>query len=95
MSRPASALGRRVGHLLAELGEPEAGQPAVEDMVGVVHLAVAEQVHDGRASRRGRRPLAGGRGAGGVRQRRRRCARSASSSWLAPTNHASYADGGR
>ena len=36
-----------VGHLPAELGEAVAGQAAVEDALGVVHLAVPQQVDDG------------------------------------------------
>ena len=35
------------GHLLAELGEPEAGEAPVEDAGRVEDLAVAQQVDDG------------------------------------------------
>ena len=35
------------GHLPAELGEVELGQPAVQDAVGIVDLAVAEQMNSG------------------------------------------------
>ena len=35
------------GHLLAELGEVELGQPSVQDAVGIVDLAVAEQMNSG------------------------------------------------
>jgi len=34
-------------HLLAELGEVELRQPAVQDALGVVDLAVAEQMNSG------------------------------------------------
>ena len=77
-------------HLLAEVGELEPGQPAVEHVVGVVYLTVTQQVHDRARHRPAARPRARR-----VAAARRRSAASASSSWLAPTNHASYADGGR
>ena len=35
----------RLGHLHAQLGEVEAGQPAVQDLVRVVDLAVPQHVH--------------------------------------------------
>ena len=61
------------------LRQPEPGQPAVQDLGRVVHLAVAEQVHDVR--RLGlagvlARSRGGGRAAAASRQRRRRCARA-------------------
>jgi hypothetical protein len=40
-------LRKRLGHLPAELGEVEFRQPAVQDGVGIVDLAVAEQMNDG------------------------------------------------
>ena len=39
-------LGRRPGLLLARVGQAEAGQPAVQDPVGVAHLTVPQQVDD-------------------------------------------------
>ena len=43
----AEVLGGEVGHLAAELGQVVARHPAVEQAVRVVHLTVAQQVHDG------------------------------------------------
>ena len=43
----AEVVGGEVGHPPAEVGEVVAVEPAVEDAVGVVDLAVAQQVHDG------------------------------------------------
>ena len=43
----AEVLREHPGHLLAELGEVELGQPAVQDAVGIVDLAVAEQMNSG------------------------------------------------
>ena len=87
----AIALGDPLGHRAAELGEVVAGQPAVEDAVGVVHLAVAQQVDDGVARLTAAIALLGG----GGRARRAGSAsatgRSAASSWAAETNHASNA----
>ena len=64
----AQPLGDPLGHLLAEVGEVEAGQPAVEHPGRVVHLAVAQHVHDGGLGH----PLllrgGGCGGSGGVRQ---------------------------
>ena len=48
MSRPASALGRPLGHLPAQVGQVEVRQAPVEHAPRVVDLAVAQQV-DGRA----------------------------------------------
>ena len=72
----AQRLGGVVRHLLPVVGQPEAGQPAVQDAVGVVHLAVAQQVHGrpgharsfavGRCDELG--GVDGGGGPGGVRQ---------------------------
>ena len=41
---PGQRLGGPHRHLAAEVGQVEVGQPAIEDLGGVVHLAVAEQV---------------------------------------------------
>ena len=38
---------QHLGHLLAELGEVEFRQPAVQDAIGIVDLAVAEQMNSG------------------------------------------------
>ena len=71
----------------------KSGQPAVEHPARVVHLAVAQQVHD-RASRSSGGLL-------GCAAARAACGRasairsSAASSWAAETNQASKADGGR
>ena len=46
MSRSPMRLGDPLGHLVAEVGEVEAVAAAVEDALGVVHLAVAQQVDD-------------------------------------------------
>ena len=62
MSRPASACGRRLGHLLAQRGQPEPGQSPVQNLGGVVHLTVAQQVHD-RGRRSCGRPAAAARAA--------------------------------
>jgi hypothetical protein len=40
-------LGERTCHLLAQFGEVEFGQPSVENAVGIVDLAVAEQMDSG------------------------------------------------
>jgi hypothetical protein len=39
--------GQRAGHLPAEFGEVEFRQPAVQDTIGIVDLAVAEQMNSG------------------------------------------------
>ena len=72
------------------VGQPEARQPAVEDLVGVVHLAVAEQVHDGLLAHAP--TSAAARAAAGSASSTRS---SASPVSCALTNHASNADGGR
>jgi hypothetical protein len=88
-------LGDPLGHPVAEVGEVEAVAAAVEHAVGVVHLAVAQQVDDrsgvpviARASS----VAAAARAASGSASSTVCTARS---SWAAETNHASYADGGR
>ena len=93
-SRAAQPLGDPLGHLPAELGQVVAGQPAVEHPGRVVHLAVAQQVHDRGLGH----PLSSaGGGCGGSRGVREggRDPASAASSWAAETNQASKADGGR
>ena len=40
-------LRQRAGHLPAEFGEVEFRQPAVQDTIGIVDLAVAEQMNSG------------------------------------------------
>ena len=47
MSRSAERRGDLVGHLPAEVGEVVAVAASVEHALGVVHLAVAQQVDDG------------------------------------------------
>src|SRR5207249_241305 len=79
-------LGDRLGHLHTEFGQPETGQPPVQDPARVVHLAVAEHVHDGPHAAAASR-AAGASAASTVD--------SASSSRAADTNHASNALGGR
>src|SRR6266536_3848186 len=79
-----------LGHLHTEFGQREPGQPAVQDLVRVVHLAVAQQVHDGPGAHVD--TAAAARAAYGSAAAT--TSRAASSS--APdTNHASYALGGR
>ena len=46
MSRSPIDVGDPLGHLPAEVGEVVAGAAAVEHALGVVHLAVAQQVDD-------------------------------------------------
>ena len=101
MSRPFSGLGDPLGHLHAELAEVIVGQPAVEDALRVVDLAVPEQV-DGRrgldvAASRGILRWSGVAAAAAAAAAGRAVAiRSiAWSSWAALTNHASNALGGR
>ena len=43
----AEVLRQRLRHLLAKLGEVEFRQPAVQDAVRIVDLAVAEQMNSG------------------------------------------------
>jgi hypothetical protein len=43
----AEVFRQRAGHFPAEFGEVEFGQPAVQDTLGVVDLAVAEQMNSG------------------------------------------------
>ena len=84
-----------IGHPVAEVGEVEAVAAAVEDAVGVVHLAVAQQVDDrvgGAGHRTGLSVAAAARAASG---RASSTVCTARSSWAAERNHASYADGGR
>src|SRR5258705_3735099 len=47
-------LGNPVGHLSAEVGEVEVGDPAVEHAGRVVHLAMTHQVNDRRFGHRSR-----------------------------------------
>jgi hypothetical protein len=47
---PGEELRDELGLLLALVGQPVAGEPAVEDALRVVHLAVAEEVHEGLLS---------------------------------------------
>ena len=79
------------------------GQPSVEHAVGIVHLAVPEQM-DGhgdhplllaRAARRVRAPRGGGARRPAAAARRRDASRAPSRPCAALTNHASNADGGR
>ena len=51
MSRSRIGVGDPLGHLPAEVGEVEAVAAAVEDALGVVHLAVPQQVDDGVGGR--------------------------------------------
>ena len=62
--RIGEVIGDPVGHRPTGGREPVAGQPSVEDVAGVVHLAVTEQVDDGRAHRV--RPASGARRAVGT-----------------------------
>ena len=55
----AEVVGGELGHPATELGEVVAGQAAVQQPVRVVHLTVAQQVHDGALR------VAGGRAASG------------------------------
>ena len=93
MSRSPMRLGDPLGHPGAEVGEVEPVAAAVEDALGVVDLAVAEQVDD-RLHQVAVLPVAGAaaaaRAAAGSASRTVCTARS---SWAADTNHASYADG--
>jgi hypothetical protein len=84
---PRDGLGDRQRLALPALGEVIAGQAAVEDLLGVVHFAVPQQVDDGghlTASAAAR--AAAGRAAS--------ITENASSSMAALTNQASYALGG-
>ncbi len=47
--RAGEVVGDPGGHRPAGRGQPVAGQPAVEDVVGVLHLAVPQQVNQGLA----------------------------------------------
>ena len=90
-SLPANHFAAVAGHRLAGVGQPEPGQPAVEDLVGVVHLAVPEQVHDASARSRAATSAAARAAAGSAASTRS----SASPESAALTNQASNADGGR
>ena len=46
-ARSPEVLRKRPGHLPAKLGQVEFRQPAVQDAVGIVDLAVAEQMNSG------------------------------------------------
>src|SRR5665647_837959 len=90
----------RLGHLAAQVREVEVRQPAIEHTGGVVHLSVAQQVHDGPSGVPGtsghQEVLANesvtARAATGSAARTRS---TAASSWEALTNQVSNALGGR
>ncbi len=90
-------VGDLLGHLPPEVGEVEARAPAVEHAVGVVHLAVAQQVDDRVVVRLIAVVPAVAAAAGPARRPGRASSTvcTARSSWAADRNHASYADGGR
>ena len=94
MSVAGEVLRDALGHGVPELGELVAGQPPVEDAGRVVHLAVAEQVHDRGLAHGAPSTVAdaAARAACGSASATREIA---SSSCAAERNHDSYADGGR
>ena len=87
---PGEPGGRLLRHPETGVRQPEPRQPAVEHLGGVVHLAVAEQVHDGLLAHAA--ASAAARAAAGSAERTRS---SASPVSAALTNHDSNADGGR
>ena len=92
----AHLVGDPLGHLVAEVGEVEAVPTPVEDALGVVHLTVAQQVHDGLGLRHGQAPVVRAvAAAAAAAGRASRIADTARSSWAADTNQHSKADGGR
>ena len=96
MSRSPMVSATRRAIRRAEVGEVEPVAAAVEDALGVVDLAVAEQVDDRLHQERflpsEAAAAAAARAAAGSASRTVCTARS---SWAADTNHASYAEGGR
>ena len=84
-------------HLVAEVGQVEAVEASVEDTLGVVHLAVAHEVHHGAVGCGGHESIvandsAAADAAAGIAA----STRSTAASSCAPlTNHDSNALGGR
>src|SRR5690606_3656615 len=88
-------VGDPLGHPPAELGEVEAVAAAVEDALGVVDLAVPQQV-DQRAGGAAHRPSPWAAAAAlAAAGRASSTAWTARSSWAGEPNQHSYADGGR